>query len=200
MQSSRFAKSAFLAGAFAVTTMLASAPVYADVYKVIGQEDAVNGFTGPLFVGVAGYDVASDGESLFQPFGITVDVSDAIRLDNPFNWTQAADSKWTPSGHSTWYVPAADPGPGCGAENGNTCEMVGHSISAAPWDPSLLGTYVILSADGKTIGDTIKLSNTAAGAEILFVSDPVPEPSEWAMMALGLAGLGVFMQRRQNKA
>jgi len=197
MQSSTFAKSAFMAGTFAVATMLASAPAHA--YIVIGTEDPVAGFTGPLFPGIAGYDVASDGESSFHPFGITFDVSDAIALDNIYGWTQAADSKWTQVNAFTWAIPASDPGPGCGPENGNTCEMVGHFISAAAWNPAYTGTYVIMDADGK-IGDTITLFNTANGAEILFVSDAVPEPSEWAMMAFGLAGLGLYMKRRQNKA
>ena len=197
MQSSTFAKSAFMAGTFAVATMLASAPAHA--YIVIGTEDPVAGFTGPLFPGIAGYDVASDGESSFHPFGITFDVSDAIALDNIYGWTQAADSKWTQVNAFTWAIPASDPGPGCGPENGNTCEMVGHFISAAAWNPAYTGTYVIMDADGK-IGDTITLFNTANGAEILFVSDAVPDPSEWAMMAFGLAGLGLAAAKKRLSA
>ena len=187
-------KSAFAAAAIAA--MLASAPARA---VVIGVEDPALGFVGDLFAGFAGYVVASDGESAFRPFQVSFDVSDGIRLDNAFGWVQAADSQWTQIDAVTWVIPAANPGPGCGPENNNICEMVGHFISATAWNPAFIGTWVIGQAGGG-ISDVITTFNTANGAELTFQSDPVPEPSEWALMAMGLAVIGLTMKRRQNNA
>lgn len=187
-------KSAFVAAA--ITAMLASASARA---VVIGTEDPVSGFVGPLFPGIAGYTVASDGEAAFDPFAVGFDVSDGIRLNNSFHWFQAANSQWTQTDAFTWVIPAANPGPGCGPENVNTCEMVGHFISASPWNPNFVGTWEIMDADG-SIGDVITTFNTANGAEITFQSGPVPEPSEWALMAMGLGVIGLTMKRRKNNA
>ena len=185
-------KSVFAAAAIAA--MLASAPARA---VVIGTEDPNAGFVGDLFPGFPGYTVASDGEAAFDPFTVGFDVSDGIRLNNGFGWFQAGDSVWTQTDAVTWVIPAANPGPNCGPENGNTCEMVGHFISPTPWNPNFVGTWEILQADG-SISDVITTFNTGHGAEIIFQS--IPEPSEWALMAMGLAVIGLTMKRRQNNA
>jgi hypothetical protein len=70
--------------------------------------------------------VASDGESIFSPFGLTVDVSEAIQLDS--NWVPDpayaeafAPGFWTQAvGTSVWYLPSITP---CGGENEPSCEL-----------------------------------------------------------------------------
>jgi hypothetical protein len=204
-------RSAFLAAALAGAMLFASAPALAAT--IICTEDsggavcdllASSGFPG--FV-----SVASDGESPFDPYGAGFDTSDGIQFTLFDNgpWIQAADSQWTQiaGGVGTWVLPAATAGgPGCPGENAidtSTCtELVGHWIQIAlpggalpQWQPQLLGEYDILSADG-TIGDRIFLFNTNAGAELIFQSDPIPEPATMALVGISLLGLGAFRRRR----
>lgn len=191
-----------LAGAVFAAGLMGAAAASADT--VIGTEGGSTGFVGnfieSIFPGTH-YLVASDGESSFDPFGAGYDTSDGINFnDVGFEWFQAADSHWNFVGGQTWVIPAADPGPGCGAENNNTCEMIGHFISPSAWNPSILGVYLIMDADG-SIGDRITAFNTAKGAELTFESDPLksgaPEASTWAMMLVGFGGLGAMMRRRK---
>jgi len=180
----------------------AVAPAHA---TVIGTEDPVSGFVGELFSGYdgapfpdsTGWTVASDGESPFMPFNITVDVSDAVSLDNGNGWYQAADSLWTSAGNYVWYIPASSPGgPGCGSENEPLCEYVGHFISAIAWAPTAIGTWTILDANG-AVGDVIITYNDANGANLIFKSDPIPEPASLALLGIGLAGLAASRRRKQ---
>ena len=70
------------------------------------------------------------------------------------------------------------------------------------WSPGAIGTWEILEADGSA-SDFIITSNTAAGADLKFFSDPslpVPEPATWAMMLVGLFGLGAAMRSRRQLA
>ena len=198
------AKSTFLVAALAGAMMLAGTPALATT--VIGTESASSGFVGDLLATFPGFvTVASDGESSFDPFGFGADTSDGIKFTGFDNgpWLQAAGSQWTQLGNAeTWVIPAANPGPGCGSENTNTCELVGHFIQVAlaggalpQWQSQLLGDYVILDADG-SIGDKIHLFNTANGAELIFQSDPIPEPASMALVGLGLLGLAGFRRRR----
>lgn len=191
-----------LAGAAMAAGLAGAAATNAST--VIGREDAVNGFTGNFLESVfpgTHYLVASDGESVFRPFGAPFDVSDGLDFSAVgFVWEQAADSHWTAlAAKQTWVVPASDPGPGCGAENGNTCEMVGHFISPSAWSTKAIGTWIILDSDGK-VGDKIVTFNSALGAELKFYSDPfsVPEASTWTLMLMGFGGLGAVLRRRRE--
>ena len=209
MSRTHCAKSTFLVAALAGAMMLAGTPALAAT--VIGTESATTGFVGPLLAGFPSFvTVASDGESSFDPFGFGADTSDGIKFSGFTNgpWIQAADSQWTQlSNAETWVLPAANPaGPGCPGENAvdsapGCYELIGHFIQPAfggvlpQWQSQLLGEYVILDADG-SIGDKITLFNSANGAELIFQSDPIPEPASMALVGLGLLGLAGFRRRR----
>ena len=187
-------KAFLVASLLAASTLLASTPTRATT--IIGVEDPALGFVGGLLAGFPDYvQVASDGEVSFRPFGIGPDVSDAIYFgpQNSFRWVQAAESTWTDNGAGVWYLPAANPGPGCPPENEtdvSSChEAVGHWMTEdGPWIPSALGDYAILSADG-SIEDLIRLYNIDNVAHITFASDPLalPEPSSLALVSAAVA-------------
>jgi hypothetical protein len=188
------ASAALIAGLFAGNAT-------ANAFTIIGTEDNVNGFVGDLFPPF-GYLVASDGESAFDPFGAGFDTSDGLNFSavGP-SWTQAAGSTWTNISFQTWVLPATIPG--CGSENEPSCEPIGDFVSPVPWANFAIGTWVILEADGSR-SDVIKTFNNANGqAELWFSSDPsllaVPEPSTWAMILIGFAGLGYAGYRTSRK-
>jgi hypothetical protein len=172
---------------------------------VIGQESDASGFVGNLLEGPfpgTQYIVASDGETAFDPFGAGFDTSDGLNFSAVgFTWNQAADSTWTSLGNQTWVLPATTPG--CGSENSNTCEPVGHFVSPSGWSALAIGTWDILESDG-SLSDVIITSNNIDGsADLKFFSDPslpVPEPATWAMMLVGLFGLGAAMRSRRQLA
>jgi hypothetical protein len=168
----------------------------------IGSEDSVNGFVGNLFDGVfpgSPYTVASDGESTFDPFGAGYDTSDGLNFSAvPHVWRQAGDSNWNDLGNQTWVLPANLGA--CGNENEPRCEPIGHFVSPDPWVTAAIGRWKIADANG-AFSDLIITFNTAAGAELRFISDPgVPEPSTWAMMLVGIGGLGAMLRRRKAVA
>ena len=192
-----------LAGAAFAVGLAGAAAAYAGT-TVIGTEDNVNGFVGNFLTTFPGtsYIVASDGESSFDPFGAGYDTSDGLNFSAVgFVWTQAADSSWNSLGSQTWVLPAVIPG--CGSENGTTCEPVGHFVSPSAWNPLAIGTWDIMEADG-TLSDIIITSNNADGtADLKFYSDPslsVPEPASWALMLVGFGSLGAMLRSNRRKA
>jgi hypothetical protein len=175
----------------------------------LGTEDNVNG----LVTTIPGtlVQVASDGESVFTPFGLAAvvsDVSDAINFQNqPFVWTIDPASFGGPTpwvvgpsggglGNSIYYIPAPSV-----PENSGEAETLGifHSFGA-PWISSVIGTYQIFEADG-TLSDTINLFNDSNGAVITFQSGPaVPDVANTLSLA-GLAfGAVAFFANRRRKA
>src|SRR2546421_5545808 len=75
---------------------------------ILGTEDTVSGFVGTIPGTLV--HVASDGESQFFPFGITVDTTDALNLNdqvaagNP--WAQDPASAWTQQpGTNVYFIP-----------------------------------------------------------------------------------------------
>jgi hypothetical protein len=122
----------------------------------------------------------------------------------PFQWNQSSNSTWTNIGFQTWVLPANLTDIGCGAENETSCEPVGSFWSPSAWNPLAIGTYKILDPGGG-VSDILVTWNDANGnAHLLFSSDPslIPEPSTWAMMLLGFAGLGFagYRARKQTAA
>ncbi len=191
---------ALLAGVLVGVLLLAGTPSQA---AVIGVENSSapnnmspgNGFYGKLVPIGGPYLVGSDGEAAFDPCGAGFDTSDCLNFSSVagiFTWTQAAGSIWTSLGNQTWVLPADLTGIGCGTENEPTCEPVGHWISPNPWVAGNIGVWTIQEADG-TISDVIRTFNNAAGANVLFCSDPsvgaCPEPAAIAVLGVGLLGL-----------
>jgi hypothetical protein len=62
----------------------------------------------------------------------------------------------------------------------------------------LSNRYVTLISSGQQF-DAIRISSTSNSFEFDNISAGVPEPSTWAMMMLGFAGLGFAGYRRANK-
>jgi len=185
----------------ALALALAGATTVRAQDHVVGTEDSATGFTGnfleSVFPGTL-YMVASDGESPFHPFGASFDVSDGLDFSGVgFTWDQAPDSTWTNIGHQIWVIPATT---ACGSENEPVCEPVGHFISPSAWNPAAIGTWWIMESDGSA-SDKIVTFNTAAGAELLFYSDPfsaAPETSSWALMLIGFGAIGGAMRARRT--
>jgi hypothetical protein len=193
-----------LAGAALAASLVGATAAKAQL--VLGTEDPVAGFDGPVFPFVTlDFVVASDGETPFDPFHVGYDTSDAINFDvaniNSIVWTQAADSHWTFLGGQAWVLPA-NLGP-CGSENEPACEPVGHFVDpfGVFWDPHFVGTYLILEPNG-AVSDRIVLFNGAHSGELFFYSDAagVPEPAAWALAltGFGLIGAGARAMRRRQ--
>lgn len=190
----------FLLASAAFAVSLVGAAAASAGTTVIGDESSgnvVGNFLESAFPG-SQYIVASDGETSFDPFGAGYDTSDGLNFDKVgFVWNQAADSHWNFLGNQTWVLPA-NLGP-CGSENEPKCEPVGHFVSPSPWNPAAIGIWLILDAPGGTVSDMIITYNTVNGAELKFFSDPIPEPSTWALMLVGFVGLGATLRGRRKE-
>jgi PEP-CTERM motif len=203
-------KLALVAGAALLGASLAgSAPAMAG-----GSQSCVEDNVSGCVVGLTNFEnlyiFASDGESPFNPFGWsgdqynpTGDTSDGLQTDISNPWQQVGNG-WTQIAQNQWILPAVTPN--CGSENEPRCEPIGHWIDPGfvwviptPWN------VYMWESDG-SYSDRIVLDNNGPGgiAEIWFASDPnaIPEPSTWAMMLLGFAGLGFagYRARKQTAA
>jgi hypothetical protein len=158
--------------------------------------------TGGLVATIPGtlVQVASDGETVFTPFGLTADVSDAIFLDNqvaagnPWNIDPSVVGWTLNPGTHTWYIAAPSV-----PENGGEIESLGIWHSPNPWVSGVIGSYIILEADG-SLSDTINLFNDANGAVITFNSgNVVPDPaSTLALAGLSMGALSLLASRRRK--
>jgi hypothetical protein len=177
----------------------------------VTQPDGADGFiptSSPIV------NLASDNEVGFVPFGLTgvSDVSDAIEFTaGPGVWVPDAayasafgSGLWTEQVVGTndvWFLPASITG--CGSENEPSCEPVAKWDFApgSGWNDGTPNVN-ILNADG-TLSDFVNVANDGVNgaATVTFVSDPtaVPEPSTWAMMLLGFAGLAFAGYRSRGR-
>jgi hypothetical protein len=95
--------------------------------------------------------------------------------------------------HSTSFNPALIiDNAGTGASGYQNSENLGFFPAALSFDPNVANTYTFdltLSSDTGQIASVEMLVNVAA----------VPEPSTWAMMILGFAGIGFMAYRKKSK-
>jgi hypothetical protein len=61
--------------------------------------------------------------------------------------------------------------------------------------PGATGTFI---EDVNDRGQVTGYYNDAAGNTTWFIATPVPEPATWAMLILGMAGMGVALRRRRD--
>lgn len=195
-----------LVGAAALVGSLAlglSTPAMAfGVLKV--TEDPTTGWVGVIPTSSPAITVGSDGEAPFDPFGAGYDTSDGIVLNS--NWAPDpayaaafAPGYWTQlPGTFTWVLPACNKS---GCENANIFEPIAKwdFIPGGGWNPGTLSIFMY-EADG-SLSDIVRVANDGPGgsATITFQSG-VPEPSAWAMMLLGFAGIGYAARRSRNRA
>jgi len=188
-----------LLGGLMFLAVVPSAP--ATVF-VLGTEDPVAGFEGPLFTfpGFEDWRVASDGEFPFDPYGFGADTSDGVQLPTVSDWAQVAGGGWTFVGDDgtrrTWVLPADLSSIGCGVENNTTCEPVGHFISPVPWSAGFSNAYILEDIDG--LSDIITTFNDASGnGHLIFQSSPIPEPTSLALLGTALIGLAAMRRPRR---
>jgi hypothetical protein len=146
--------------------------------------------------------VASDGESSFFPFGIDIDVSDAIQLNS--SWVFFGEPGWFQiAGTDIWALPGDLSSIGCGTENEPTCEPLGAwYFPGAHWAASVPDVLYILDSDGVTVSDLILVNNSGpnGSAQILFQSDPFPAVPEPTTLVLLGTGIGAASWRRRRTA
>jgi hypothetical protein len=96
-------------------------------------------------------------------------------------------STWTSTGASSPFVPAGtiiEEATVSPPANGGQSAVVGAFSSTGDWESA--GSYFV-EITGVSGGGSLQL---AIDGNVTATSDPVPEPSTWAMMLLGFAGLG----------
>ena len=194
-----------LAAAVATALISLSTPASAQTFGTLTvTEDSALGWTGVVPTSQTPVTIASDGENAFTPFGLTFDVSDAIKLS--VNWAPdpAYSKAFGPNGWQqapgtfVWYLAACS---GHVCENGNVHEPIGKwdFLPLVGWSSGAMNIR-ILDSHG-AFSDYIGIANDGqnGGATVSFQSG-VPEPASWAMMLVGFGGLGAVLRRRRSHA
>jgi hypothetical protein len=148
-------------------------------------------------------DVASDGESSFDPFGAGFDTSDGINFNlYTINFVFDGQPGWQQLTNGAWVLPADLSSVGCGVENEPVCEPIGHWTATPGLSfGAAAGTYYMLDANGD-VSDIITLDNgvgEGARATITFQSDPLPEPGTWLMLGTGLLVVAGKLRRKASR-
>ena len=195
-----------LAGALSALVLAGSAQAQSAFSTTVVVEDPVAGFVGPIPTSQPPIMVASDGESPFQPFGLTFDVSDAIMLNADWAPDPGYASAFGVNGWQQvpetyiWYLIACPIVGVC--ENGDVVEPIGkwYFTPGSGW---AAGTQNLLITDSEgEFSDFVGVANDGpnGAATITFQSGgAVPEPATWAMMLLGFGGIGFAMRRRNQR-
>jgi hypothetical protein len=180
-----------------------SAPAMAfGVQKV--TEDSVTGYVGDIPLSGPPVTVGSDGEAPFDPFGAGYDTSDGIVLNDGWSPDPAYAAAFAPGywtqlpGTFTWVLPACN---SSGCENANIVEPIAKwDFAGGGWEAGTMSVEMF-EADGVTLSDIVKVANDGpnGGATITFFSG-TPEPATWAMMLMGVAGLGAVLRNSRRKA
>ena len=196
-----------LAGMGALVCLFVSGPASAAFSTQYVVEDAAAGYIGQIPTSQTPVIVASDGESVFQPFGLGFDVSDAISLSELWAPDPAYAAAFGPDGWQQapgtfiWYL-AACLGGVC--ENGDVVEPIGKwdFLPGVGWSA---GAENIQIADSNgAFSDFIGIANDGpnGGATVTFQSGgvaPVPEPATWAMMIVGFGAVGAATRRNRKR-
>jgi PEP-CTERM motif len=175
------------------------------VAESFGNE-AVSGFAPASAPGLS-YSVGS----LFNGSGVALNGRFALSDTNfrgPARRSRtSANVEWTDGGDSSLDLGSfLDTN---NAQGGNTPtdapgdQIFGVSFAASEGDQSESQTGFPPSPDPFSLSDQgtllLKAGATVSGGQSITVSDTVPEPSTWAMMAIGFAGLGFAGYKRARR-
>jgi hypothetical protein len=159
------------------------------------------------------YSVTDVGSNFQYNFDLTLDNHDnSWNPGSAYDWFVVGDALSSPSSFSEGgnFFTSVPPGwlgnSSGGAHNGPT--LFSPSFLNPGYVPAAVGDSILFTGLSSTFlgaGDllwsNLSFSNGAIGAnfETAQLTSAVPEPSTWAMMMLGFAGVGFMAYRRKSK-
>ena len=188
----------WMMGAALALGLLCAAPASAAVIIVVGgQATGVNAVT----VGSTTYNVTFAEGTCAGLFGGCDSLSD-------FTFQTQADAQAAGAALLAAIVGSSfdtDPGTTFGCIGAENCSMLipfslgnlGFEAVSALNGSAVNSTAVVLSASTTTFDTGTSITRVWA---LFGPATAVPEPSTWAMMLLGFAGIGLAMRRRRKRA